>query len=366
MNIVCSKQDLQKGLSIAMKAVGSKSIKTILECIHIKAQDNTITLDSFDTVTAIKTTIYADVAEPGEAAVPAKILADMIAKLPDGEVSIQREDGLLIKAGRSSMRINEMDADQFPDFPEIEGNKYTVKQGILRDMIDGTAFSAAVTDTNPILKGILFEAEGGILSLVAIDGYRMGKKTAVIESDAEAKCVIPAKTLKDAARLFNDDEEDVDLYFGEGSCFIQLADTLIYTRLLDGRFVNYKSLIEQDYKTRIRVMTRQLEKGFEMVSVMSRDDSSNLVIMEITPDSAELTSNSDYGTACDSVPLSLEGDVMTVAFNAKYMLDALKAIDDEYLFIELTSPVKAAKLKPLEGEDFFYLVTPVKYTPSQQ
>ncbi|MBQ9941389.1 MAG: DNA polymerase III subunit beta, partial [Christensenellaceae bacterium] len=298
MKFICNRQDLAKGISTVIKATYNKFQRSILECIHICAADQ-VTMDAFDTVTAIRTNIYAQVEEGGETAIPARILQEIVNKMPDGEITIARKStgSILISGGRSSVTLQEMDAAQFPPFPASEGDAFMMRAGDLKRLVDKTAFSAYMEEDKPIFTGILMESEEGGISAVAIDGVRMAKNSVMTGGVPDVRAIVPAKSLKEVARLLADENAEIGVAFSSNACFIQLENTSIYTRLLNGEFMNYNSIIAKTYKTRVRVETKLLAKSLEMVSVMAREDSSNLVRLSIGQNVIELESTSEYGAA---------------------------------------------------------------------
>lgn len=197
------------------------------------------------------------------------------------------------------------------------------------------------------------------MSTVAIDGIRLAKNTIHMEVPGAIRAIVPAKSLKEVARLMGDEEESVQISFGETACYIRMENTDIYTRLLDGEFMKYESIIHKTYKTRVKVETKLIEKSLEMVSVLAKEDSSNLVRMEIGQNSIELCSNSEYGRrqGCDSGAGG--GGVLKIAFNAKYLLDVFKVVEEESVFLEFNDSLKPCVIRPAEGDAYLYIVVPV-------
>ena len=362
MKFTCNKEELVKGINIVIRAAYGKYQKSILECIHIVAEDGRLTLDTFDTMTAIKTSVYAEVLEPGQTAIPARIFYDIISKFPSGEVHFEREGStILVKGENSKASLQEMDAEQFPAFPVLEGEQLHINRRLLREMIDKTAFSAYVGEDKPIFTGLLFETdpEAGRINVVGIDGIRLAKNSAPISCKEKIRAVIPAKTLKEASRIIGDEDSDVTLYFTQSVCFLLCDDTVIYTRLLDGEFMNYESIIPKEYKTRVRVEGKLIARSLELVLVLAKEDGSNLIRMEIGNSSIQFGSASEYGVAQDEIPIFMEGEVLKIAFNAKYLLDVFRVVEEKEVFMEFDSRLKPCVIRPIEGDQFLYLVVPV-------
>lgn len=362
MKFICNKEDIIKGINIVIRAAYSKYQKSILECIHIKTTRNAVLLDTFDMVTAIRTSVYAEVEREGETAIPARILYDIVVKFPSGEICFEREASSIRITGANSMAtLSEMDAAQFPAFPEVEGSKFSINRLLLKRMVDKTAFSAYSGEDRPIFTGLLFETDPqqNSISIVGIDGIRMAKNSAEIASSSAIRAVIPAKMLREASRIIGEDDSEVDLYFSNNACFVVFGETAIFTRLLDGEYMNYKAIIPPEYKTRVKMETRLFERSLELMMVLAREDSSNLIRMSVENDAIALHSVSEYGAAKDKVLVETEGELIKIAFNAKYLLDIFKVVEEEKVYMEFNGRLQACVVRPVEGNEFLYLVVPV-------
>ncbi len=365
MKFICNKEELLKGINIVIRAAYSKYQKSILECIHIKTDNDILFLDTFDMTTAIKTKVNAQIIEHGETAIPSRILSDIINKFPSGEVIFERiENAIKISSANSNALLSEMDAQQFPTFPIYDGSvdhQIQIKRQVFREMIEKTAFSAYTGEDRPVFTGLLLETnpEDQTMSIVGIDGIRMAKKVTSLSSKSKIKAIIPAKMLKETSRIIGDGEENLTLCFTDHSCFIQCDDIEIFTRLLDGEYINYQAIIPTQYKTRVKVNAGIFERSLELMMVLAREDSSNLIRMSIENSCIDMQSISEYGTAQDKIPVEMTGEFLKIAFNAKYLLDVFKVIDDEEVYMEFTGRLQACVVKPLNGEKFLYLVVPV-------
>ena len=173
------------------------------------------------------------------------------------------------------------------------------------------------------------------------------------------KAIVPAKMLKEASRILGDGEEEISLCFTEHACFLKCEEIEIFTRLLDGEFINYQALIPAQYKTRVKVNTGMFERSLELMMVLAREDSSNLIRMTIENSCIDLQSVSEYGKAQDTLSVEMQGEVLKIAFNAKYLLDVFKVIEEEEVYMEFTGRLQACVIKPVAGDAFLYLVVPV-------
>lgn len=362
MKIICNKSELQKGITGVIKAAQTRSQKSILEAILFTATDNSLTLNSCDSVTAIETTLFAEVEEEGQCALPAKLLFEIINKINDGELIIETDDDntALIKGDNYSIKLTSMDANQFPHFPAVEGTPINIKLGDLFTMVDSTAFSVYQKDDKPILKGLLFELDGEYLNVVGTNSLILAKRSEKMTSNEAVSAVIPARILRDCMRILGDDVDSViKVIVNRNSVFLISDTTKIYTGLLEGEFVKYTNIIPKEYKTRVRVNTKMLESSLNMISVLSRDDETNPVKMTVLGESIELESKSEYGNGKDVIYANVEGEMMKMSFNAKFLLDILKAIDDEEIYIEFMSNLRPMVIKPIESDSYLYLMAAI-------
>ena len=362
MKIICNKTELQKAVASVIKAAQTRSQKSILEAVLFTAQANMLTLNTCDSVTAIQTEFYADIEEEGVCALPAKLLFEIVNKMPDGELTIEAglKTGAVISCKNSSIKLSEMDASQFPHFPETEGTTIDMKLGQLLKMVDSTAFSVYQKDDKPILKGLLFELDGDNLNVVGTNSLILAKTSLKMFSKEGVSVVVPAKTLKDCIRILGDDEDaSIKITIDQNSIFIASESSKICTRLLEGEFVKYSNIIPKEYATRVRVNTKLLEGSLNMISVLSRDDDTNPVKMTVSGETIELESKSEYADGRDVISANVEGEGIKICFNAKFLLDILRAIDDEEIYIEFISNLRPLVVKPVDNDSFIYLMAAI-------
>lgn len=361
MKFTCNTNELKKAISTAARASSTKGLKTILECILFTTENDSIRLNSFDTITAIETTIYAHIDESGETAIPAKLLSEIISKFPDGETTIERtEKGRIrISGGSASAYLTEMEADQFPAFNHIDGEVFKITEGELKKLVSGTQFAAYQGEDKPVFTGLLFEIEDGDLSVVAIDGFRMAKRRTNWNNAKPVKVIIPVRTLREITRLLSNDDDQVKITINESACVFEAENTMIYARLIEGEFLNYNNIIPKTFKTRVRVETRLFEKSLEMSSVLAKEDGNYLIKMKVNAGSLEISAMSEYGSIDDEIPVYTEGEVLNIAFNVKYMLDVLKVIEDDEIYMEFDSRLKPCIIRPVDSDKFMYMVVPV-------
>lgn len=363
MNIVCSKQKLQEGISIVTKAITGKTTMPILEGIYIEASRNGLTLIGSDMDVSIETKVEADVIKEGSVVIDAKIFSEIIRKLPNSEVKIEiaENDLIQITCEKSVFNIVFMNSSDYPSLPTInEDMTVEVPQNLLKNMIKGTSFAIAQDEARPILQGILFEVKNKQLNLVALDGYRLAVRSELLDIENDIEVVIPGKTLNEVSKILEDNSDIVKITFTNNHILFILNNTKIISRLLEGKFVNYISLLPQEHKIVINVKKQELQNGLERASLMAKDGNSNLIKLEAQEDSLIITSNSQLGKVREEVSINLQGDGIQIAFNSRYLLDVLKNMEEDDVNIEMTSSVSPCVIKGKNMNNAKYLVLPVR------
>ena len=363
MIFICEKQKLQEGILITQKAITGKSTMPILEGIYIKASKDGLTLIGSDMDVSIQTKVEADVLQEGTVVIDSKIFGEIIRKLPNSDVRIElvENNTLQIVCQKSVFNVVSMDAGEYPSLPTIaEDKSIQVPQNILKNMIRSTSFAIAQDETRPILQGILFEIKDRKLNLVALDGYRLAIKTEYLDSDFDIEVVIPGKTLNEVSKILEDVDSIVDITFTNNHILFNLKQTKIISRLLDGKYVNYNSLLPQEHKLLISVNRQELQNGIERASLMAKEGNSYLIKLDIQEDNLIITSNSQLGKVREEVAINLQGEGIEIAFNSRYLLDVLKIMEDEEVVLEMTSSVSPCVIKGKENDSYKYLVLPVR------
>ncbi|MCI9069551.1 MULTISPECIES: DNA polymerase III subunit beta [Clostridia] len=363
MNIICSKQKLQEGISIVTKAITGKTTMPVLEGIYIKATKEGLTLIGSDIDVSIETKVEADVIQEGSIVIDSRIFSEIIRKLPNSEVKIEisENDLIQITCEKSVFNLVFMNSSDYPSLPSInEDISVEVPQNLLKNMIKGTSFAIAQDETRPILQGILFEVKNRELNLVALDGYRLAVRNELLDVDNNIEVVIPGKTLNEVSKILEDNNDIVKITFTNNHILFNINNTKIISRLLDGKFVNYVSLLPQEYKLLVNVKKQELQQGIERASLMAKDGNSNLIRLDVQEDILVITSNSQLGKVREEVNINLQGEGVQIAFNSRYLLDVLKNMEDDDVVIEMTSSVSPCVIKGRNSNSSKYLVLPVR------
>ncbi len=364
MKATFDRNDLLDSVLIVQRAMPARTPMEILDGIHMRMAHSDITLRCTDTVLSIEDTFPAMVEETGEIVLPGRLFSEIVRKLPQGSVSIEVDDEQIkIACGSANMMLQGINADSFPPLPTMEDvQPLTIKQNELRNLIHQTNFATAQDETQPILTGELLELNNKDAVMVALDGYRMAIATHPIEGNKiQTKAVLPGKALSEIAKLFDESEQEANIFFGQSMVAVQMGQTRILTRLLEGEFINYKQILPTSRQTRVQINTLMFADAVERASLLAREGRNNLIKLNISEHILVISANGDRGNTTEEVELSnMEGKALTIAFNAKYLLDILHVVRDEYIYLDFISDRSPCVIKPVQGDAYLYIVLPVR------
>ncbi|OFI05402.1 DNA polymerase III subunit beta [Clostridium acetireducens DSM 10703] len=363
MKFTCKKNILQESIYIAQKAVTGKTTMPILGGILIKAVNNQLILTGSDTDLSIITKIPVDVEEEGEIVVDAKIFGEIIRKLPNDLIEITTIDNnsIEILCQKSRFTLVCMNPDDFPPISNISENIiFSIPQKILKNMIKSTIFATSQEETRPILTGVLFEVKNSKLNMVALDGYRLALKSQNINTENTISAVIPGKTLNEVSKILEDKDENVNITFTSNHILFNFNNTKIISRLLEGDFIRYNSIIPEEYNLKVIAKREKMLECVERASLMGSDGNTSLVKLDIKDNSMVITSNSQLGMVREELNIILQGQSLEIAFNSKYIIDLLKIMEEEEVIMEFSSSVSPCVVKNKEIDNCTYLVLPVR------
>lgn len=364
MKFSISTQDLNAGVSTAIKALSQKGTIDIYECIFIEAYKGKLMLRCTDLSTQIDTMLSATILEDGVCCVQGKLFAEMMRKLSGDEVDIELSGNTMnIKSGASALNLSTRDYKDFIAMNEVK-KEYIVKttQRELKNLIKMTTFAAASEETKPILMGVLMEFEGDRLKIVALDGFRLSTCTCRIENSNEkaVSAVVYARTLNDVSKILLDDDTPVSISVTRSHIEIDLDYTKVTVRLLEGEYIKYKQMLPTEHKTRVRIKRTEILDSIDRVSLMARESKANLVKLSFKDKELFISANSEVGRINDSLTVETMGDDIDIAFNPRYILDVFKVIEDEFIYMDMNSAVTPAVVRPIQNESYLYLVLPVR------
>jgi len=356
-------RELSKGINTVQKGISSKTTLPILNGILMEAKEGQLKLTGTDLEIGIETSIECNVFEEGSIVITSKIFGDIIRKLPDMPVDIKVDENnsIHINCGNSKFNILGQPSIEYPQLPQIDDkNFFNIPKDLLKSMIKQTVFATAQDETRPILTGALLEINSNNATLVALDGYRLAVRNVSINSNEDIKAVIPSKTLNEVSKILDDDDSDVNIMCTSSHVIFNLGKTVITSRLLEGQFLNYKDIIRNEYKSRVKVKTKDIQESIERASLLAREGKNNLIKFEISDDKLVITSNSEIGNVYEEIPIELEGNDLKIAFNSKYMLDGIRVIDSEEIVMNLVSNINPCIINPVDDNSYTYLILPVR------
>ena len=338
MKIICSKSDLLKGVNIVMKAVPSKTTMTILECILIDASAGQIKFTANDMELGIETIIDGKIESRGIVALEAKLFSEIIRKLPDNMVTIESDDKMntIITCEKAKFHIMGRAGDDFSMLPMIEKNDpVCLSQFTLKEIIRQTIFSIAVNDTNKMMTGELFEIQENELKVVSLDGHRIAiRKVELKESYDSRKVVVPGKTLTEISKILSGETEDiVKIYFTQNHIMFEFDQTIVVSRLIEGSYFRIDQMLSSDYETKISINRKEMQDCIDRATLLVKEGYKRPIIINIDDEVMELKINSQIGSMNETIDIEKEGKDIMIGFNPKFLIDALRVIDDETIDI---------------------------------
>ena len=367
MKIICSKSELLKGVNTVLKAVPAKTTMPILECILIDTTEGQIKLTANDMELGIETKINGDILDKGKIALEAKLFSEIIRKLPESEVTIQTDDNFraFIKCEKAKFNIAGKSGEDFSYLPEIEKNQMVVlSQFSLKEIIRQTIFSIADNENNRLMTGELFEINGNELKVVSLDGHRISiRKIELKEEYNHIKVVVPGKTLNEVSKILTGGiEDDVHIFFTGRHIVFEFDDTVVVSRLIEGEYFRIEQMLSSDYETKISINKKELQSCIERASLLVKEGDKKPIIMNILDDSMELKINSFIGSMNEDIDIVKTGRDLMIGFNPKFILDALRVIDDEMIDIYMINPKAPCFIRD-EEKKYIYLILPVNFNP---
>ena len=364
MKIIVNGNDLSSAVMKVSKAISIKTTNPILEGIKLSVVGDSLTLSATDMEIAIEKTILSDTFMEGKTVVPGKLFAEFVKKLENEEqveLVLEDESKLKIVYGSSEVYLSVLSADQFPSIEKTnKENAFSLLQKDFKDIINKTAFSCSSDESRPILKGCLFEVNENFLTCVAIDGFRLAVCNKKVKNASSSfSVVVPARALNEICRLLENDDQEITFINEDNKFMIEVEGTVFITRLLEGNFVNYKQIIPTEFITTVRVSRNGFLSSLERATVVAKE-AKNLVKLDIKENYINVSANSESGNVNENVIINLEGKDLSIAFNSKYLCDALKAAGDEFVNIYLNSAISPCVIKPYSGEEYLYLILPIR------
>ena len=366
MKLICSKSNMLNGVQIVSKAVSNKTTMSILECIMIDTSKGIITLTANDMDLGIETIIEGDIIEKGVIALDAKMFLNIVRDLPDSDITIETDPycKAVITCEKTKYTLIGKSGEDFSYLPTVEKeDSIIISQFTLKEVVRQTIFSISDNDNNKLMTGELFEINGDELKVVSLDGHRISiRKIQLKESYAPKKVIVPGKTLNEVSKILpGGADSDVVIYFTSKHIVFEFDNTTVVSRLIEGEYFRIDQMLSSDYETKIKINKRELLNCINRATHLVKDGDKRPIIINIVEGSMELKINSTYGSMNEDIDIEKQGKDLMIGFNPKFLLDALRVIDDEEVELYMVNPKAPCFIKNLE-EDYIYLILPVNFT----
>lgn len=369
MKITCPKSSLLKSVNISLKAVPSKTTMPILECILIDATSNQIKFTTNDMELGIETIVDGTIEEKGMIALDAKIFYEIIRRLPDSSVTIKTDEKYVatITCEKAKFNIPGKSGEDFAYLPIIEREEsLTLSQFTLKEMIRQTIFSIAMNENNRLMSGELFEIRDNCLKIVSLDGHRISIRKMELKKDyTDRKIVVPGKTLSEISKILSGEVEDqVSMFFTKNHILFEFNQTMVVSRLIEGEYFRIDQMLSSDYETKLTINKKEFLDCIDRATLLIREGDKKPIIIHITDDKMELRIDSAMGSMNEDIDIVKDGKDILIGFNPKFLIDALKVIDDETISIYLVNPKAPCFIRDEEGT-YTYLILPVNINQNQ-
>ena len=373
MKVVLNRADLLKGISTVQSAVATKNTMPILANVLLEARDTKLEFVATYLDMGIRCSVVAEVVEKGSITINAKKLADIVRELPEASVDIEIDENqkMILVCQKSQFKVHGLPKDDFPILPEVKKEKvFKIKGSLLQEMIHKTIFAVSTDETRYVLNGVYFQVENEKLKMVATDGHRLAYIQKKLEGKGEGKAnvIIPTKTLNELSKVISDaskgktekEETIVEVITTENQIKFTVEGVEIISRLIEGQFPNYEQVIPKDSDKKVEVSTAELSSATKRVAILT-SEKSNSIRYQIKAGKISISSKTpDMGEAKEEIDASYKGEEISIAYNAKYVLDVLKNVGTDQVSIELTQPLSPGILKPKGDADYLCVIMPMR------
>lgn len=369
MKLTFEKSDLLNAINIVLKAVPSKTTMSILECILVDASSGEIHLVGNDMELGIETVVAGSIFETGKIAIDAKLFSEIIRKLPDSTVSLTADENynVSIQCEKALFNISGKNGEEFSYLPQIEKeNHICISQFTLKEIIRQTIFSIAPNDSNKMMSGELFQVNGNRLRITSLDGHRISiRKIEMKENYEEEKVVVPGKTLMEISKILSGDKDkEVLIFFSRNHILFEFDQTTVVSRLIEGEYFKVDQMISSDYETKLVLNKKDFLDCIERSILLVRETDKKPIILTIGDSEMEISMNSVIGSMKEEIPVNKTGQDIMIGFNPRFLMDALRVIDDEQVTLYMINSKAPCFIRD-EKENYIYLILPVNFIASR-
>ena len=364
MKFTCNKSELSEAIGSVSKAVSIKSTIAALEGIKVRVSEGEVELTGYNLEIGIRTSIKAETEGNGEFVASVRLFSEFTRRMSEDEVTVEIDENLTV---RMSSRATEctftaISAQEYPELPKVDTARiFTVKQNVLRSMINMTGYAAYTNESKPVLTGELFDIENGSFNMVAIDGFRLAIRNEPTECQDKYYFVVPKKALMEVSALAKDDNDKICRIFTNNRHIIfEIDNCTVISRLLEGAFHNYKLSIPSSHKTEVIISKRDFASCLERCSLIIDEKNKCPIRCEIGNGVMKINCKTGIGKVNDAISADISGEALTIGFNNKLVLEALRAAEGDKLRLRFSGAMKVIEILPMEGESFIYLVMPIQ------
>lgn len=364
MRFLVNRAELCDAVTNLSRAVATKATFPVLEGIHMTATKDGLKMMAYNLEIGMTKTINITCAEEGSIVFKAKLLGDILRSVSDETVSFEVNDRLIckIKCGSAIFDIMGMPASDFPEMPVVEESeniKFPCE--LLKDMVRQTVFATAAADAQkPILTGLLFDIDNGIVKVVGVDGYRLAVRKEKIMADKNISFVISAKTINEAVKIITEDDENIEFFVGRRYVALKIKGYIIVSRKIEGEFINYKKIMPSTFSTKVKINTKEVISIIERISLIINDQLKTPMRCKIGEQEIVFSCATALGRATDTYKVEINGEQFEIGINNKFLLDALKACETEEATLNFNGAFSSVIILPIENEDFVYMVMPMR------
>lgn len=364
MKFVCNTFEMSVSCQTVSKAVSQKSSIPSIEGILIKAENGKVSLTGYDLEIGITTNIEAVIEEEGSIILNAKMLCDIVRKMPGETINISSDERQMcyIKSGNSEFSVIGTNSEEYPELPSVEnGTEINIDTALFSEMVKQTVFACAVVDSKPVHMGVKFEISQGKICMIAVDGFRLAIRKEEIKYDGEdISFVVPAKTLNEIIRISAETDDEIGISLGNRHIVFTIGTYCVISRLLEGEFLNYKAAVPKGSSTQTVIATSVLLDSIERTAIVITDRLKSPVRCIFDESEIKVTCITSNVRVFDKIDASVLGEKTEIGFNSKYFIDALRNADCEQIKIELNGPLSPIKIIPVDSDKFLFLVLPVR------
>jgi DNA polymerase-3 subunit beta len=366
MKFICELDDLRSAVAIVSLGASGKMINPILEGIKVVAEKNTVTFFATDLEIYLRKTIRADVKKEGASVLPGKLFSDYVGKIDGGQVSFTAEtDTAVIEHGDGNHgNFGCLPVTEYPDLINLNAKPaFSIVARELKAIISKTTLFSSFDNARPVLRGVLFDidAKANELTAVALDGFRLARVIKpIIKPVADKKIIIPARSLDEIKKLLTDETEEIDIIIEKKFVQVSVGSTVFASRLIDGEFVNYKQIIPDEFLTTAVVETNPLRSSIERAGLLSRNEKVSFITLTASGKQITIDANSELGKINERVSANIQGPDVKIAFNSKFLFDAINTSGDEFVKISFNAPLTPCVIANAKQGDYLFLVLPVR------